>query len=79
MTWPWYLALLLIVIAIGVTRRDGIVAKWEAVFPSNLARQKALHLCYIEDPMFNRLRARQRQSCYEKWLPPSLLSRPSPF
>jgi hypothetical protein len=71
MTWPWYLALLLIVMAIGVTQRDAIVAQWEAVFPSDLARQKTLHLCYTEDPTFNRLRARQRESCCEKWLPPS--------
>jgi hypothetical protein len=80
MTWPWYLALLLIVIGIGVTQRDGIVAQWTAVYPSDPAREEALHLCYIENPTFNRLRARQRESCYEKWLPAvAARTRPSPL
>jgi hypothetical protein len=69
MKWPWYLALMLILAANGVALRDVIVSQWAAVYPSDPAREKALHLCYLENALFNRLRARQRDSCYEKWLP----------
>ena len=69
MKWPWYLAPLLILVANGLTLREEIVTQWAAVYAGNPARQEALRLCYMENPPFNRLRARERDSCYEKWLP----------
>jgi hypothetical protein len=69
MKWPWYLALLLILVANGLTLREEIVAQWAAVYPSDPDREMALHLCFMEYPPFNRLSARERVSCYERWLP----------
>lgn len=69
MSWPWYLVLLAILVAIAVTNWGAISRQWNAMYPDNGRKRIALHLCSLEYRDFNRLRAAEREGCYQKWLP----------
>jgi hypothetical protein len=46
-----------------------IITTWHAMYPAEPNRQTALQLCYIENHQFMRSDAKERDACYEKWLP----------
>jgi hypothetical protein len=66
---PILIALLIIAGVFLVVERDGVIAKWSAMYPTDPREKAALQLCYIENQQFNRLSDQARQGCYEKWLP----------
>jgi hypothetical protein len=48
--------------------RNGFIAEWRAIYPTDRGKKAALHLCYIENHQFNRLSDQARKGRYEKWL-----------
>jgi hypothetical protein len=52
-----------------VVERNGIIAEWRAMYPTEPRERAALQLCYTENHQFNRMSDLARKGCYEKWLP----------
>ena len=66
---PILIPFLIIAGVFFVVERNGIIAEWRAMYPTEPRERAALQLCYTENHQFNRMSDLARKGCYEKWLP----------
>jgi hypothetical protein len=48
---------------------NAIATEWREMYPGDPISRTAFQLCYIENHQFMRSDTKQRDACYERWLP----------
>jgi hypothetical protein len=66
---PILIPFLIVAGVLLVGERNGIIADWRAMYPTDPREKTAIQLCYIENHQFNRMSDEARKGCYERWLP----------